>query len=315
MKYFFKIFVVAFILFTFVIGIGAGVYYRTHSKMEKESTLSEEELNKIKDPLERAIKTKGNKVVNALLLGMDGSRTDTIMFGSFDTENKKLHIISIPRDTYYYRKGYGYADQRKINAVYGAEKIEGVKSAIKDILGTDISIDYYAMIDYKGVEKIVDSVGGVEVDVPFDMEYFDPTDKPPLRINIPKGRQTLNGKKAIEFLRFRHNNDYTVGYKEGDIGRIKAQQQFVSSFIKKSLSIKLPKVISTALDNVETDIKLKDALYYGPEAIGIGSESITMTTLPGASEDRRYGKSKLSYFIHNPKEVRRLMMEVYSVNE
>ncbi|KNF07798.1 cell envelope transcriptional attenuator family protein [Gottschalkia purinilytica] len=311
MKRFLKIFFMAFICFALTIGAGMATYYKIFDKEGKNPTLSQEELDKIKDPLEKAAKSSRHKRVNVLLLGMEGARTDTMMFCSFDMEHKKVDVVSIPRDTYYYRSGYERADQRKINAVYGAEKIKGTINAVEDVLGVEGLIDHYAMIDYKGVENIVDSVGGVEVDVPFHMKYFDPTDKPPLRIDIPKGKQTLNGKKAVQFLRFRHDNSYKVGYSEGDLGRIKAQQGFVTSFIDKALSLKFLSLVKTSIQEVETDIRITDALEYGTKAMGIDKNDIKMTTLPGEAEYKQYGKQKLAYFVYDKKETRKLMEDIF----
>ncbi len=303
--------------------MGAGVY--TYSKIyvpsEEDPGVADED-NKDgdnnlkneepKDPLQKAIAL--SKRVNFLLMGMEDIRSDTMIFASYDPKAKKIDMISIPRDSYYYTKGYEHADQRKINAVYGRKKVEGTKKAVEEILG-QVPVHNYIMIDYKGVEKIVDSIGGVEVNVPFHMEYYDPTDKPPLRIDIPKGKQVLNGEQSVKFLRFRHNNDMTVGYRDGDLGRIRAQQQFMKSAIKKSLSLKLINVVNTAFDYVKTDVKLSDALGYAAGLIGFDVDNISMTTLPGDAEYRTYGNQERSYFIHDPVKVKELMMKLYDVQE
>ena len=88
-------------------------------------------------------------------------------------------------------------------------------------------IHYYAMVDYDGVSTIVDSMGGIPMDIPFRMRYNDPYDKPPLHIDIPEGQQILDGEHAVQFLRYRH------GYPEGDIGRVKAQQAFMKAAFKQ----------------------------------------------------------------------------------
>ncbi len=323
MKHFLKIFSIAFICFLLAVGAGVYTYSKIYVAPEEEQGVvdednkGEEEGNnpkneEPKDPLQKAIAS--SKRVNFLLLGMEGARSDTIIFASYDPKAKKIDMISIPRDTYYYTKGYENGDQRKINAVYGRKKVEGTKKAVEEILG-QVPVHNYIMIDYKGVEKIVDSIGGVEVNVPFRMEYYDPTDKPPLRIDIPKGKQVLNGEQSVKFLRFRHNNDMTVGYPDGDLGRIRAQQQFMKSAIKKSLSLKLINVVKTSFDYVKTDIKLSEALGYAAGIIGIDVDDISMTTLPGVAEDRKYGKQKLSYFIHDSVKVKEMMMKLYDVKE
>lgn len=323
MKYFFKVFSIALICFLLAIGAGVYTYSKIYVPSEEEpgdlgeDNKGEDEENKgkdeePKDPLQKAIASSNR--VNFLLMGMEGPRSDTMIFASYDSKAKKVDMISIPRDTYYYTKGYDNADLRKINAVYGRSKAEGSKKAVEEILG-QVPVHHYITIDYKGVEKIVESIGGVEVNVPFHMDYYDPTDKPPLRIDIPKGQRVLNGEQSVKFLRFRHNNDRTVGYPDGDLGRIRAQQQFMKSAIKKSLSLKLVNVVRTGFDYIKTDIKLSEALGYTAGIIGFDIDDISMTTLPGLPEDRTYNKVKSSYFIHDSEKIRELMMEIYDVQE
>ena len=265
-----------------------------------------------KDPFEKAILE--SKRVNGILLGVNEGMTDTIMFCSLDTENKKMDIISIPRDTYYHRERYNGAADRKINAIYSSQGVEELIDGVQDIIGEKIPIHHYGIIDYKGVEKIVDLVGGVEVDVPINMEYDDPRDKPPLKIRVSKGRQTLDGKKAMGFLRFRENNDGT-GYQDGDLGRVKAQQQFMTAFLKKAVGLKLPSIIKTGFNYIETDVSLSDGISYGSKVVGISGDNINATTLPGLAENRTYGGLELSYVIHDPEKTEKLIKEIYGVSE
>jgi len=111
-----------------------------------------------------------------------------------------------------------------------------------------IPINYYVVIDYKNVAKIVDSMGGVPMDIPFHMKYSDPYDKPPLYINIQKGQQVLDGNQAVQFLRFRQGGPGYSGYPEGDISRIKAQQMFMINAFKQCISFDLPKIATTIYD-------------------------------------------------------------------
>lgn len=324
MKYFLKVFSIAFICFLLAVGAGVYTYSKIYVPSEEEPGITDDEdtdknddedlakKDEPKDPLQRAIAK--SKRVNFLLMGMEGPRSDTLIFASYDPKEKKVDMISVPRDTYYHTNGYDDAELRKMNAVYGRSKTEGVKKAVGEILG-QVPVHHYIMIDYNGVAKVVDSIGGVEVNVPFHMEYYDPTDKPPLRIDIPKGKQTLKGEQAVKFLRFRHNNDKTVGYPDGDLGRIRAQQEFLKSAIKKSLSLKFINVVNTAFDHVKTDVKLTEALSYAAGLIGFDMDNISMTTLPGADEYRTYGKQRLSYFIHDSEKIKELMMDIYNVEE
>ena len=184
--------------------------------------------------------------VNVLVMGINDNMTDTLMLASYDTENQKVDIISIPRDTYYERPGKSGASL-KINSIYSQEGVLGTAKAVSKTL-EGIPINYYVVVDYKGVEKVVDAMGGVKVNVPFHMKYRDVYDKPPLIIDIPAGERTLSRKEAIKFLRFRKTNMRGgQGYPQGDIGRIQTHQAFLKAAVDKAIGPKLPKVMKTFL--------------------------------------------------------------------
>lgn len=257
---------------------------------------------------------KKSSRINFILLGMDDVRTDTIIFATFDPLSKKVNAISIPRDTYIHRKGYNSGEQRKINAIYKNHGVGGVKKAISYIL-EGVPIHHYIMMDYEGVENIIDSIGGVEVMVPFHMKYKDPTADPPLNIDIKEGKQVLNGKKSLEFLRYRKGNDNNNGYIDGDLGRIKAQQEFLQSFIDKILSYRLALVIKKGFDHVKTDIKLWQGLAYSRKAIGIKSDDFIFLTLPGKAEIKKYNGKIFSYFIFNSRDINKVLEDIYNVKK
>lgn len=238
--------------------------------------------------------------VNVLLLGINGGMTDTIMLVSFDMDLKKVDVISVPRDTYYHRPGYDSGAEMKINAAYRGEAINTARAVSDVLLG--MPINYYAVIDYDGVENIVDSMGGVPMNIPFHMEYNDPYDTPPLVIDIPEGQQTLDGEHAVEFLRFRY------GYIEGDIGRVKAQQEFVKSAFKQCIGFELPKVAKTVFKNVESDITLGTAVKIATKAIGISGGSITTYMIPNTLEPNP------PYYVYpNARGISDMIEEIYAV--
>ena len=218
------------------------------------------------------------KRVNVLLLGADHNNlTDTIVLASFDMNLKHLDLISIPRDTYYYR-GPGYNDpaHHKINAVYRKDPVNTAR-AVSEIL-MDMPINYYILFDYEGVAAIVNSMDGVPMNIAKPMKYSDPLDTPPLYIDIPAGEQVLYGEHAVQFLRYRS------GYPDADLGRIKAQQEFMKNAFKRSLSFDLPKIAQTVFEYIQSDMKLKTVLYLATKAIGISGEDITTYTLPNKYE-------------------------------
>ena len=328
MKTFSKVFILSFICFLLAISIGSYSYVK-EKDIKLETNIDRamtEQLDVSKRIIEKLeIKPKEPEVystlkeateksnrINFLVMGLEDIRTDTIIFASFCPDTKKVNLMNIPRDTYIHRKGYNAGEQRKINSIYGDHGVTGVKKTVSHILD-NVPIHHYVMLDYEGVEKIVDSIGGVEVNVPFHMKYEDPTGKPPLAIDILPGEQILDGKKSLEFLRYRKGNKNKGGYIDGDLGRIKAQQEFMSSFIGKA-SHNLLTVIPKGLNHVKTDINLVDSLSYGRKAIGMGKEDFEIITLPGKPEFRRINKKILSYFIYDKKETIKQLEKIYNVD-
>ncbi|WP_053955541.1 LCP family protein [Inediibacterium massiliense] len=314
MKTFFKVFAISFLCFTVTMGAGLWAFSKFYHAQEKETESIEvveneekqeenkgEDIKQYQTELEKLIHESSR--TNILLLGMEGVRTDTIVLASFDKKSKNLDLISVPRDTYYERREYRAADKQKINAVYGDSGIKGTKRAISEVL--NIPIDYYVKVTYKGVEKIVDSLGGVEVNIPVKMDYDDPYDKPPLHIHFNKGRQVLNGKNAVKFLRFRKGNK-GGGYPDGDLGRMKAQQQFMKNALKKAFGFRLPVVANTVVQYVDTDIPLSQIAILAKDAVGMDMENIEAYSLPGEAIMK-----KLSYFIPDEDEVEELMKQIY----
>ncbi len=247
--------------------------------------------------------------INVLILGLEHTRSDTIMVASYDTKTKTADIISIPRDTYIERDGFVNNGNNKINSVYTVKGIEGLSQIILNITG--LKTDKFITIDYDGVRAAVDAVGGVEVDVPFHMRYTDPYSDPPLDINIEPGVQTIKGDKAMEFLRFRKTNYYGYsGYSDGDIGRIQAQQGFVKAAIKKALSFKLPVVVKEVYPYVETDFSLTEATSLAIGSIGLSAENVRFHTLPGVAQMR----NGISFYIIDNEATKDLVYSILQID-
>ncbi|HVI42049.1 MAG TPA: LCP family protein, partial [Anaerovoracaceae bacterium] len=109
-------------------------------------------------PFFEAFKDKNR--VNILLMGINDGMTDTLMLGSYDLDTKHVDVISIPRDTYYPREGADSPAEKKINCIYNVHKAVGTAEAVSDIL-MGMPINYYVVVDYDVIRKVVDSMGGV----------------------------------------------------------------------------------------------------------------------------------------------------------
>lgn len=319
MKTFLKVFILSFFCFFAAYSLGSFAYLKENNvKLEEDIgfgfyedvNIGKRILTKLeklpKEPktyftLEEAM--ENSSIVNFLVLGMDGERSDTIMVVSLDPDAKKINLISVPRDTYIHRKGYDAAEQRKINSVYQVHGIEGVKKTISYLL-EDMPIDHYIILDYAGVEKLVDLVGGVEVDVPFKMEYEDETSI----IDIPAGKQVLDGKNALDFIRYRK------GYLDGDLGRLKAQQEFLTSFATKGLK-NITTMVTKGIEYVRTDVTLLESLHYGRSLLGMDKDDLKFIIMPGKASFKDINRKVLSYYIHNPKEGKKILEEIYNVQD
>ncbi|TCU77427.1 LytR family transcriptional attenuator [Tissierella praeacuta] len=297
-------FTLVFKLFGDKIFLGKNSIPVTDNVPQKELDLGED--NKIEKRVENEILF--------LMMGVDANgtgeykniRTDTMMLFKVNFQNGEINLLSIPRDTRVLVKG----KKDKINHAHSYGGSELTMRTVRDFLNLDI--DYYVKVDYNAVMKIVDAIGGVEIDVPFDMKYKDNTPGyPPLNINIKKGLRVLDGKNAHDFLRWRKNNSRTVQYPEGDVGRIKAQQMFMRELIKQTLKpkniIKIPFLVETYINNVETNIPTKEILKGAKLASKIDIDSIKTDIIPGGGKTIR----GTSYFIYDEAETEELVRSIF----
>jgi polyisoprenyl-teichoic acid--peptidoglycan teichoic acid transferase len=312
MKTFLKTFVVGFFIFTIcLVPIQWGLNRVSDIRVFSGTENLTEDMPALVDPDSRFFEAfKDKNRVNILMIGVNDGMTDTLMLGSYDLDAKHVDVISIPRDTYYPRSDANSAAERKINSIYGVKKAVGTATAVSEVLD-GMPINYYIVVDYKVVKKVVNSMGGVPMNITFHMHYNDPYDTPPLHIDIPEGYQVLDGDTAVEFLRFRHSNSGSgyPSYPEGDIGRIKAQQEFVKSAFRQALGFSLPKVVKTTLDNVDSDLPLGMATKLAANAVGLDGEDIQTVMIPGESGM----KDGLSYWFADDDGVREMLTQIYNL--
>jgi LCP family protein required for cell wall assembly len=245
---------------------------------------------------------KGSDRVNVLLFGTDGYRADTLIFFSYSKKENDISLISVPRDTLNEVEGMTGLGQDKINAVYcfpdGMGGSENQKLAVEKVLG--VPIHYYIKINYNGLKAIVDTLGGIEINVHRNMYYDDSEAKPELHVHLNKGKQVLSGDQAMGYVRWRKNND---GTGDSDLQRTQRQQNFIIAVVKKSFGFKITKIIDLTFDYVKTDMTKEDVLYFGTDLIGFDFDSINKYLLPGEADYR--------YFYHNPEETKDLVQKIY----
>lgn len=217
------------------------------------------------------------KFYTILVSGCDdgNGNSDTNILLAVDAENGYIHGVSIARDT----KAVWDGKNHKINAAFGSGGVEKLAEVIGDQLG--IPVDFTVSVDLKGFVALVDAIGGVDFDVPVDMNYEDPYQD--LYIHFSAGMQHLTGEEALKVVRCRSV------YATQDIGRMETQQKFLKAVAKQTLTLsnvdKIPEFANIFNQYVETDLTLGNLAWLGGEAISMGSDAVSFSTLPGEWND------------------------------
>lgn len=203
-------------------------------------------------------------VTTFLVLGADKrpgdlGRADTMIVGSYDESRERLAMVSLPRDTFTYVAGHDYT---KINHAYAYGGVPLTRSTVQQLIG--LPIDHYVVVNFQGFMKFIDALGGVEIDAEKRMYYVDPADEGMgpngLVIDIQPGLQRMDGYNTLAYARFRKDA-------EGDHGRMRRQQQVVQAVVKQltqpSTFAKIPKLIPTVFNTIETDLTAAEMISYG----------------------------------------------------
>ena len=250
---------------------------------------------------------KSKYCYNILLYGVDNDAggSDTNMLMRFDAENKTVDIVSLPRDTL-------MSNGHKLNSSYNNGGTEKLRSNIEDMLG--VPVDFYVSVDLKGFIALIDQIGGVEFDVPCDMDYDDPYQD--LHIHFKAGLQKLNGQQAMEVVRFRHNNDNTGYGGRQDLGRIGTQQAFLKTVAQKLMKLEnVPAMAETFLKYVKTDLTLGNLMWLANQALSMGgTDAISFATLPGDGAGWYKGKSFYTLYPEQVLEMTNSMLNPYATD-
>ena len=227
-------------------------------------------------------------VTRILLLGCDRTSglSDSILVVSINEDEKCASILQIPRDTY---AEYTKKDYKKINGTLSTLGESGTKDFFGEALG--VTIHHFAVVKLDLFCKMVDAIGGVDVDVPQKMEYHDPAQD--LHISLDEGRQHLDGRTAEHFVRYR------AGYVNADLGRLDAQKLFLRAFAQKCRSLTAPdyfRLAGASLTGVQTDIGIGDAIRLGSILRECDPAKVPMQTLAGQAVK---GQSGAWYYVLN----------------
>lgn len=211
--------------------------------------------------------------INTMLMGLDvgGTRADVMILGQLNIADGEINMLQIPRDTYVKDNGRG---DKKINSAYGHGKEATVFKEVKQVTG--INVDKYVIVDTSGFRNLIDTIGGVDFDVPQDMHYDDPDQN--LHIHLNKGMQHLDGDKAEQLVRFRR-------YPEGDIARMRVQSDFIQATVDELFSLvnvfKISDLVEDISNIVDTNFTLNEMLTYAPHIFSIDRTKINTYQLVG----------------------------------
>ncbi len=239
------------------------------------------------------------RILRVVIIGADDrdgevGRSDTLMVASINPSLKKVAFLSIPRDLRVHIPGHGLD---KINAAFAEGGHELTIATVRELLDEDT--DYYVKVNFEGFVKVVDTLGGVDITVP-DIEgprtngvhrginYDDNWGN--LHIALKPGRQHLNGKQALGFVRYRKSNVYRTrsGAKYrveiGDLERAANQQMFIREIVRQKLRVsqswRLLKAGSQIMKYVETDIGWLEAVDIFNIIRGVTPSEIYCATVP-----------------------------------
>lgn len=272
------------------------------------------------------LKGEGSGRVNILLLGIGGEKheggnlTDTVMIVSIDPRKNDVAMLSVPRDLYVNIPGHGYARVNEAHSIGEAEKYVGggpglAKETISKTL--DIPLHYYARVDFDGFKKIIDAVGGIDIEV--DENIYDPYypgDKGETVYSIKKGKYHMDGNAALKYSRSRKTTS--------DFDRAKRQQKVLVAVKNKVLSTETifnPSKVNTIMNvlggHIKTDFGLKDLKRLYEIAKKVDSSKIVSKVLDNEETGllvgaNVYGASVLKPASGDYKEIRAFVQSVFS---
>lgn len=215
--------------------------------------------------------------INILLVGLDevpgeaANRSDSISFVSIDIDDKIIRLLSLPRDTRVQITDHGW---QKLNHAYAYGGVELLENTLVNYLG--VPIQYYVIVNFESFPQLVDMIGGITIDVPKQLHYTDRAGS--LYIDIPAGKQHMDGKTALGFVRFRHDA-------LGDIGRVERQQIFLRSVFEKikepSIIPKIPELIHQSMKLVKTNMTISQSIQLASYLKDQDPSRTVFRTLPG----------------------------------
>ncbi|WP_053073754.1 LCP family protein [Bacillus sp. LL01] len=208
--------------------------------------------------------------------GGENGRTDTLMVATLNPKDKTMKLLSIPRDTQVYFEHLGYYSKINHANAYGGKEMTIEK--VEELL--EVPIDYYTTVNFEGFKNVIDIVGGVEVEVPFD--FTEKSDVDSSKIYFKEGPMKLDGEEALAYARMRKQDP------RGDFGRNDRQKQIIQAAVSEMLSpsnlFKVDNIAKEMGTNVQTNIRVSEGIGLSKLYAGFNSSSLESLTLEGADD-------------------------------
>lgn len=254
---------------------------------------------------------KKDEPVTVLFLGVDsdapaGARADAIMLVGLWPRTGEVGIVAIPRDTRVQVPGRGYD---RVNAAHAYGGPQLVKQTMENFLG--MGIDYYVQVDFAGFERLVDAIGGVEMQIDYPMRYRD--EAAGLQIDLSPGLQRLDGRRALHYVRYRGGlGDVALvdPVYERYEGRVVRQLKFVQALGKQVLQpqsiVQIPMLVTELRRLVRTDMPLDRMVSLSNALRQVDPDSIQTGLVPGVGQTI----GGASYWVSDPNRARQVVHDV-----
>lgn len=304
-----RIGLIIFLIILLILGIAGGIFaYKVHKNGGGVSGLVSAIVGNDENTLADL------DTFYCVLLGKSQNLTDTLMLVAYNPNEQKASLLSIPRDTFVGKDVNKAKAEEKINAVYSYYYYYGAAErtveTIREITG--INVEKYMLIDTEALVEAVDLIGGVYFDVPVDMNYTSLSQG--LNIDLKKGYQLLDGNKAEQLVRFRHNADgstYPTEYGEEDLGRTKTQRAFLTELAKQTLKpqniLKIGGFLDIFYKNVKTNITLDEIKAYIPYMVKFNPDNLKTGIVPGTPDT----KNGVAIYIHDKEGTAKVVKELF----
>ena len=273
---------IKFVLIPMLIAFLAVFSYGAYLYIKADSALSEayEDEGRVKSDLREDYVDPKFDNVSILIMGVDENelrqgrddvaRTDALILATLNREDQSVKLLSIPRDSYVYIPEVGYHD--KINHAHAFGGTYTTIETIENLL--DIPVDYYVKLNFHAFVEVIDAIGGVEVEVPYEFKESNSNDKRD-SIHLHPGVQTLNGEEALALARTRKLDN--------DVERGKRQLEIINAVIDKATSVssvlKFDEIIDAVGNNMTTNLtfsEMKSFISYAAQGTDLKVEKLSL---------------------------------------